>query len=124
MTIILFSVASGLFPKSSCAQAGLLLGVLLQHGGDDDELRGVRHAGLPPLLLLHRQIPHHGHHHPRGGPSSGTANLEISLRNSGNQVATLVSITLAIFGLDASNLKVFILEIIISFLFLFIHIDS
>ena len=126
MTIILFSVASGLFPKSSCAQAGLLLGVLLQHGGDDDELRGVRHAGVPPLLLLHRQIPHHGHHHPWGGPPSGTTILEIfwSLSNSGNQVATLVSITLAIFGLDASNLKVFILEIIISFLFLFIHIDS
>ena len=63
--------------KSSCAQAGLLLGVLLQHGGDDDQLRGVRHACVPPLLLLHRQIPHHGHHHPWGGPPSGTTILEI-----------------------------------------------
>ena len=37
MAIILFSVAWGLFHKSSCAQAGLLLGVLFQHSGDDDE---------------------------------------------------------------------------------------
>ena len=53
--------------------------MLLQHGGDDDELRGVRHACVSPLLLLHRQIPHHGHHHPWGGPPSGTASLEIFL---------------------------------------------
>ena len=50
-----------------------------------------------------------------------------SLLNSVNQVATLVSITLAIFGLDASNLKVLILEIIISFhcfyLLILIHDD-
>ena len=129
MAIILFSVAWGLFHKSSCVQAGLLLGVLFQHGGDDDELRGVRHAGLPPLLLLHRQIPHHGHHHPWGGPSSGTNSLEKfwTQSNSVDQVATLVSITLAIFGLDASNFKVLILEIIISFqffhLFILIHDD-
>ena len=60
------------------SQDCLLLGVLFQHSVDDDQLRGLRHAGLPPLLLLRRPLPHHGHHHPWGGPASGEIhNLKI-----------------------------------------------
>ena len=81
--------------------------MLLQHGGDDDQLCGFRHACLPALLRLCWTISHHGSRHPwRCSPTGEFFIIKIKMCDkSSSQVATLVSITLAIFGLDASSLK-------------------